>query len=75
MYTVYSINNCVYCEKAKEVLKSHGKIFTEIPNVKGKDTGEIMELVDKTGCSTFPQIFIGNTFIGGYDQLVDAIDF
>jgi glutaredoxin len=69
--TVYSLNGCYLCEKAKEHLEYLGKKYTEIKYAKGVDTEKIMELIERTDCTSFPQIFVGDDFIGGHDQIVE----
>ena len=68
---VHSLNNCVFCDKAKDLLKDKNLIFEEILYNKGTDTDSIMNLVEQTNWSSFPQIFVNDVFIGGYDQLVE----
>lgn len=69
--TVYSMNGCYLCERAKEHLDYLGKKFKEVKYTKGVDTEKIMNLIELTDCTSFPQIFVGDDFIGGYDQLVE----
>lgn len=67
---VHSLTNCVQCEKAKNFLKNKNFIFEEVIYNKSNDTDEIMYLVEKTNWTSFPQIFIDDVFIGGYDELL-----
>ncbi len=64
---VYSMNNCGYCEAAKSLLKSKSIPFQEI-NISA-DPEARANLVAKTGHRTMPQIFIDDTFVGGYTEL------
>ena len=68
---VYTWSNCPYCVRAKDLLKKKGVAFEEI-NLDGKDS-ELMALRDRTGLRTVPQIFIGDTMIGGFNELA-ALD-
>lgn len=68
---VHSVSNCAYCEKAKDYLKSKNLKYEEISYDKSTDTDKIMNLVENTNWSTFPQIFIDGLFIGGYMQLLE----
>jgi glutaredoxin len=68
---IHSLTNCVFCDKAKDYLKSKEIIFEEIVYNKGTDTDSIMYLVEETNWTSFPQIFIDETFIGGYEQLLE----
>lgn len=37
-------------------------------------SAERQKLIDRTGQTTFPWIFVGETFVGGYTELVRAYD-
>lgn len=65
--TMYTWTVCPYCVRAKHLLNSKGIPFEEI-NIDGKDD-ELTALRARTGWMTIPQIFIGDEFIGGYDDL------
>lgn len=66
--TIYSKNNCVYCDRAKELLTQEQISFREV-KVDTKDQCVVTELQEKTGMKTFPQIFIGNQVLGGFTEL------
>ena len=69
--TMYSGTPCSYCESAKALLKSKNIPFEEIDVWKNKDKAK--EMLQRTnGARTIPQIFIGNHYIGGNDQLQAA---
>lgn len=59
---------CPYCESAKKLLKQKGYPFEEIL-LEEDDEAAWENLEKKTGYKTMPQIFIGDEFIGGYQQL------
>ena len=65
---VYTTPYCPYCISAKELLRRKGADFTEI-NVAGKP--ELREhMIERAGGrETVPQIFIGDTHVGGCDDL------
>lgn len=65
---IYTTNYCPYCRAAKDFLKSKGVAFEEI-DVTGNEAARV-ELVEKTGQETVPQIFFGQTSIGGYEDLI-----
>lgn len=65
--TVYSTNYCPYCVRAKELLTKKGQSFHEI-NVEDDAAREAM-IVRAGGRRTVPQIFIGTTHVGGFDDL------
>lgn len=66
---MYTRTVCAYCVKAKRLLDQKGIPYTEI-NLEGKDD-ELIALKKQTGWRTVPQIFIGDEFIGGCDELYD----
>lgn len=68
--TVYTKIPCPYCERAKILLRNKGVPFQEKLL---KTSEEMMALKAKTGWMTFPQIFVGEKMIGGYDDMV-ALD-
>lgn len=65
--TIYTRQGCGYCSRAKALLTSKGVDFTEI-DATGNATLR-QEMIEKSGGSTFPQIFINGTHIGGCDDL------
>jgi GrxC family glutaredoxin len=66
--TIYTKNDCVYCDRAKNLLKEKNIQYREVL-VDTNDQCVVSELQDKTGMKTFPQIFIGNQVLGGFTQL------
>jgi glutaredoxin 3 len=66
--TIYSKNDCIYCERAKRLLSEKNIAFREVL-VDTSDECTFSELQDRTGMKTFPQIFIGNQVLGGFTQL------
>ena len=67
---VYTTPYCPYCTRAKMLLKSKDVAFEEIDV---SDDDKRSELVERTNWRTVPQIFIGDEFVGGYDEL-QALD-
>lgn len=59
---------CPYCENAKRLLKGKGLDFEERLVEEDNDT-EWERLEKLTGYKTMPQIFIGDEFIGGFNEL------
>jgi glutaredoxin 3 len=68
--TLYSTEPCSFCLRAKELLKLRELPFEEI-NL-AKDPAGRLELVEKTGMLSFPQIVVGTEVIGGFQELVQA---
>ena len=68
MIEIYTTRYCPYCHAAKRLLSRKGVDFTEI-DVSG-DAKRRSEMVARAnGRMTVPQIFIGSTHVGGYDEL------
>jgi glutaredoxin 3 len=70
MVTLYTTENCSKCVGAKALLARRGIDYQEINLAKDPDGRQ--ELSRRTGMITFPQIIIGETLIGGFDQLIAA---
>jgi glutaredoxin 3 len=66
--TVYTTMFCPYCDRALSLLKRKGAPVTEISA--GMDAGKKAEMMQRSGGRrTFPQIFVGETHVGGCDDL------
>ena len=69
--TIYSGNPCPFCAAAKALLKTKGVEIEEFDI--WKDPAKAKEMLQKTnGARSIPQIFIGDHYIGGNDQLQAA---
>ena len=66
--TIYTKPFCPYCTRAVKLLEDKGVSFTEIEA--GSDPELRREMIQKSGRTTFPQIFIGERHIGGCDDMV-----
>ena len=68
---IYTTPTCPYCHAAKSLLNEKGASFTEItvldPDLRAAMTQRA------NGRRTVPQIFIGDTHVGGYDDMA-ALD-
>jgi glutaredoxin 3 len=69
---IYTTRYCPYCQAAKRLLSRKGVEFTEI-DVSGDQKGRGEMVARANGRMTVPQIFIGSTHVGGYDDL-SALD-
>jgi len=69
---MYTTQVCPFCVRAKMLLKQRGVEQIEEIRV-DLNPGERQAMMDKTGRRTVPQIFIGDTHVGGCDDLV-ALD-
>ena len=65
--TIYTKSWCPYCSAAKELLMRKNVAFTEFEITGKADLKE--EMVKRSGRATVPQIFIGETHVGGCDDL------
>ena len=67
---VYSKNNCVYCNKAKALIKGLGLSYEEKKMEDFESVDKMLEDIGKK-VRTMPQIKIDGKLIGGYNQLVE----
>jgi glutaredoxin 3 len=65
---IYTVRYCPYCQDAKELLSRKGVGYREI-DVTGKRDVRKEMIQRASGRSTYPQIFIGATHVGGCDDL------
>lgn len=68
---IYTTRICPYCVMAKRLLESRGARYEEVR----VDTDPALrdQLIERTQRRTVPQIFIGDTHVGGFDDLA-ALD-
>jgi glutaredoxin 3 len=65
---IYTTGTCPYCIQAKQLLKQRG--VTELDEIRvDMVPGERQKMMDITGRRTVPQIFIGETHVGGYIEM------
>ncbi len=66
--TIYTTATCPYCHRAKQLLSRKGVAYREIDV--GRDPNLRDEMMERAnGGYTVPQIFIGETHVGGCDDL------
>lgn len=65
--TMYATNWCPYCARARKLLASKGATVEEIDIERIPD--KRAEMQTRSGRRTVPQIFIGETHVGGSDDL------
>lgn len=69
---MYSSGVCPYCMMAERLL--HAKGVTAITKIRvDLDPATRIEMMERTGRRTVPQIYIGETHVGGYEDLA-ALD-
>jgi len=65
---IYTAVPCGYCRAAKGFFEQQGIPFEEIELTGSRD--KRLALAERTGQRTVPQIFVGDTHVGGYTDLV-----
>ena len=66
--TMYTTAVCPYCIRAERLLEAKG--VTDLKKVRvDLDPQQRMLMMEKTGRRTVPQIYIGDTHVGGFDDL------
>ena len=68
--TIYSKNNCIYCNKAKSLVKNLGLEYEEKKLEEFDSPQAMLEDIGKN-VRQMPQIKIDGELIGGYNQLVE----
>jgi glutaredoxin 3 len=69
---MYTTAVCPFCIRAKQILKAKGVATIEEVRI-DMEPDERMKMMEITGRRTVPQIFIGETHVGGCDDLI-ALD-
>jgi glutaredoxin 3 len=65
---MYTTAVCPYCIRAERLLEAKG--VTELKKIRvDLDPEQRMTMMQKTGRRTVPQIYIGDTHVGGFDDL------
>ena len=64
---LYTKSGCPFCDRAKSLLASKGQTWREV-DVES-DPARRDEMIDRSGRSSVPQIFIGDRHVGGFDDL------
>lgn len=69
---MYLTGSCPYCLMAERLLRAKGVTAIEKIRV-DLEPARVREMVERTGRRTVPQIYVGATHVGGYDDLA-ALD-
>jgi glutaredoxin 3 len=64
---MYATGWCPYCQRARKLLEKKGVAYTEIDIESGPE--KRAEMQSRSGRRSVPQIFIGDTHVGGSDDL------
>jgi glutaredoxin 3 len=70
--TVYTTEPCSFCARVKGLLKARGHEFCEV-NL-SKDPAGRVELANRTGMMTFPQVLVGEQLLGGFSETLTAVE-
>lgn len=70
--TVYTTDPCSFCARVKGLLKSRGLEFAEV-NLTKDPEGRI-ELTQRTGMMSFPQVTVDGELLGGYAETLSAAE-
>jgi glutaredoxin 3 len=65
--TIYTTQSCPYCVRAKQLLERKGAKYDELKVDSNPQLRQVM--TTKSNSRTVPQIWIGDTHIGGCDEL------
>ena len=65
---IYSSAICPYCVAAKNFLKSKGQVWREVRI--DLDPAQREMMMSRTRRTSVPQIFVGDTHVGGYDDMI-----
>lgn len=69
---MYCTRVCPYCVRAEQLLSKRGVAPDTIEKIRVDDQPELRdEMTRLTGRRTVPQIFIGERFVGGFDDLAE----
>lgn len=68
MYFILSRNDCVWCDRAKQLLEEKGEAYLASFL---EDSPVLTRLMLKANLKTVPQIWHNAEYIGGYDNLVE----
>ncbi|MEQ8745852.1 glutaredoxin 3 [Pyruvatibacter sp.] len=64
---IYTTQICPYCHRAKGLLRDKGVAYEEIDVM--ATPGARDKMIDLTGRTSVPQVFVGDTHVGGCDDL------
>ncbi|MDE2451934.1 MAG: glutaredoxin 3 [Gammaproteobacteria bacterium] len=66
---MYATSWCPYCAQARDLLEQKGAALEEIDV--DAEPARRAEMMSRSGRSTVPQIFVGETHVGGCDDLIE----
>lgn len=66
---IYGNDTCAYCGAARMLLTKKGVRFEDV--LVNKDADKLDEMRERSGRTSVPQIFVGETHVGGFDELCE----
>lgn len=73
-FTIYTKENCSFCNRAKEMLQKQGLSYDEVVIPRDTNREHLQERVHQAGSTreikTVPQIFHGERYVGDFNNLV-----
>jgi glutaredoxin 3 len=69
---VYTTDPCAFCARVKGIFEARGVEFSEI-NL-SKDPAGRVELAQRTGMMTFPQVIVDGQLLGGFKEVQAALE-
>jgi glutaredoxin 3 len=69
---VYTTDPCSFCARVKGIFEARGVEFSEI-NL-SKDPNGRVELAQRTGMMTFPQVIVDGQLLGGFKEVQAALE-
>jgi len=67
---IYTTNACGFCTRVKMLLSARKIDFREV-NIAG-DPEAFVALAKTSGMLTLPQVYVGETLVGGYQETAEA---
>lgn len=64
---LYTKDYCPYCKRAAAILKKKKVEFKEVDVT--NDQASFDKVIEKSSCTTVPQLFVDDAFIGGFDDM------
>lgn len=72
-FTIYGKDNCIFCARAKRLLDLKGEGYVEMKIPDQVDVDTLKERIRESGSlaevKSVPQIFCGEQYVGGYNEL------
>lgn len=73
-FTIYTKKDCIWCEKAKDILMRYNFLFNEKHLGTDYTKNDLMRMLPPDSRITVPQIYLNEYRIGGHDDLVQFLN-